>query len=68
MFSIKKPNNKIKIDYKNLTKQLMNKDNENYSELELFYLEYIPKCTKEIIIIIKHFKILMYKYSCKNIA
>ena len=69
MFSIKKQNNNhIKIDYKNLTKKLMNNNNEHLSELELFYLEYIPRCTKEIIKIINVLKELMYKYSSNNFA
>ena len=58
----------LKIDYKNLTKTLKSGQKNNLNELELFYLEYIPKCTKAIITIINNFKKLMYKYSSKNFA
>ena len=63
--------NKIKksliIDYKNLTKNLIDKKDKNLNELELFYLEYIPKCTLVIKNIINKMKELMEMYSIKNI-
>ena len=66
--------NKIKcinnIDYKDLTKNLINKKNQylNLNDLELFYLEYIPKCTLIIKNITNKLKELMQIYSVKNIA
>ena len=63
--------NKVKyifdIDYKNLTFNLTNKKYLKLNELELFYLEYIPKCTLFIKNIINKIKELMQIYSVNNI-
>jgi hypothetical protein len=50
-----------------LTKNLIDKKDKNLNELELFYLEYIPKCTLVIKNIINKMKELMEMYSIKNI-
>ena len=67
-------NNKIKykafIDYKDLMRNLLNKKElyTNLNELELFYLEYIPKCTLIIKHIANELKELMQIYSVNNVT
>ena len=56
------------IDYKNLTKILYKEHKYDLNELELFYLEYIPKCTSIIIKTINKFKELMHIYSTNNLV
>ena len=56
------------IDYKNLTKTLSEIEKKELNELELFYLEYIPKCTLVIIDIINLLKELMYRNSVNNLV
>ena len=67
LLSKNKIKNNINIDYKNLTHNLINKQDLNLNELELFYLEYIPKCTLVIKNIINELKELMQIYSVNNI-
>ena len=57
----------IYIDYKNLTENLINKKDLNLNESELFYIEYIPKCTLVIKNIINKIKEIMNIYSINNI-
>ena len=57
----------INIDYKNLTENLINKKDLNLNESELFYIEYIPKCTLVIKNIINKIKEIMNIYSINNI-
>ena len=56
-----------KIDYKNITEILYEGKKMNLNELELFYLEFIPKCTSAIIKFINELKLLIYKYSASNL-
>jgi len=56
------------IDYKNLTKTLIKIEKKELNELELFYLEYIPKCTLVIIDIINLLKELMYRNSVNSLV
>ena len=65
LFNYIKINNNI--DYKNLTKKLISKKYSNLNELELFYIEYIPKCTLVIKNIINKIKEIMNIYSINNI-
>ena len=61
-------NNKAQIDYKNITQMLYkNKNIKDLNNLELFYLEYIPKCTLAIKDIINKIKELLVKYSINDI-
>ena len=57
----------INIDYKNLTEKLINEKELNLNDLELFYIEYIPKCTLVIKNIINKIKEIMNIYSINNI-
>ena len=56
------------IDYKDLTKTLSEFEKIELNELELFYLEYIPKCTLVIKNIINLLKELMYRNSVNNLV
>lgn len=57
------------IDYKNLTKSLCDKNNikKNLNELELLYLEYIPKCVYVVSNIANTIKELMYYSNTNNL-
>ena len=62
-------NHHFEIDYKNLTEILKMGNKElDLNELELFYLEYIPKCTFSLLNIINQLKKLMYKYSINKLV
>ena len=64
IFKVKSAN----IDYKFLTKTLSEIIKNELNELELFYLEYIPKCTLAIKNIINLLKELMYRNSVNNLV
>ena len=56
------------IDYKYLTKTLSEIKKNELNELELFYLEFIPKCTFVTINIINLLKELMYRNSVNSLV